>query len=112
MIDTHVFICRYRYSGIVTAGPVLFEYQHTGKMFLDDRKQYSDEGSWIRAKQKARNKKAFRVSIGYYYISRMAIKTVLASGEIDWWYVTNSGDTGFTLIQVSKYGKSVHHKLS
>ena len=97
------------YSGLRRITPLICEYKHTGTIYETGKSRYTssaeiaqrwkDEGKKVREKQ------------GYYYIDRMAIPSINASGKPDKWYINNSGDM-YEVHRVSKYGRRIHKELS
>ena len=102
------------YSGFTYNTKLLVEYKHTGKEWVYRKKHSKNETITSNEEIAAdRIKKGFIVKElpPYYFISRLAIPSITASGKQDWWYINNLGDQ-YRINKVSKYGKKVHSILS
>ena len=98
------------YSGFTYNTLLHIEYKHTGTIYEIPNKKYTTDfdiyQDWIK-----KGIKNIKIKEGYYFISRMAIPTINASGKSDIWYINNSGDN-YAVNKISKYGKKIHFKLS
>lgn len=96
------------YNGNTGNMPVRVEYKHTGKQFCHSFNHFTSDPE-IAERWKQEGKKVTE-SPGYWFISRIAIPTVLADGKKDWWYITNEGDS-YHVNKASKYWQTKHRQL-
>lgn len=112
-VKAEIFVCDITYSGIRQITPVKAEYKHTGEIHeLIKRGQavkHTDSAE-IAENWRAKGGRVKTID-GYYFIHRLAIPTITASGERDWWYINNPNDN-YHIHKVSKYGKKIHATLS
>jgi len=86
------------------------EYKHTGVFYFykDRGGEHILSGIDSAIEKKSAGKKIYKSS-GHYIIDRVAIPTVTASGEIDWWYLNNTG--AYAIKRASKYAKKIYNEL-
>jgi len=100
------------YDGFTYNTRLLMEYKHTGGYYFMNTPKgkhiLSGEDS---SNDKMRKGKKVFYSNGYYFIDRMAIPTINAKGENDFWYINNPGDS-YSINKVSKFAKKKHAELS
>lgn len=110
---TVYFVCDVTYSANRQITKVRAEYKHTGTIYELIKngavKKYTTDKSI--ADNWAAKRYKINVKEGYYFVSRLAIPTITASGLSDWWYINNPGDF-YQIHRVSKYGKKIHSQLS
>jgi len=98
------------YSGSTFNTVLLLEYCHTGKQWFYKKKASKSE-TFTESPEIAAEKMAKGLKVtekqGYYFIKRIAIPTVNASGEKDIWYIDK-----YVVNKVSKFGRKVHKALS
>lgn len=97
------------YSNMTYNTKLSLEYEHTGAQYYKSETHYT-ENREIAERWKDEGEIVKELP-GYYFIKRMAIQTLNAKGETDFWYINNPGDQ-YTINKVSKYAKKIHSLLS
>jgi hypothetical protein len=100
------------YSGFTYNTPLIIEYKHTGKVWIYKKKkrEHFTMNEEIMREREMEGCKIIEKP-GYYYMNRLAIPTINASGNDDIWYINNPGDS-YTVNKISKYGRKIHEQLS
>ena len=100
------------YSGFTYNTPLIVEYVHTGKQWFYKKGKIEHYTQSVEiVKEKIAKGVKVTEKPGYYFIKRIAIPTINASGKPDIWYINNPGDP-YSINKTSKYWKKMHEQLS
>lgn len=106
-----ICVCEIYYGGLTYITKTKIEYKHTGEFYFYKKRggEHILSGIDSAIEKKRAGKKIYKSS-GYYIIDRVAIPTLTASGERDWWYINNPGDH-YEVRRTSKYAKKINKEL-
>jgi hypothetical protein len=106
-----ICVCEIYYDGLAYITKTKIEYKHTGEFYFYKKRggEHILSGIDSAIEKKSAGKKIYKSS-GHYIIDRVAIPTLTASGERDWWYINNPGDY-YEVKRTSKYAKKIYREL-
>ena len=107
-----ICVCEIYYGGLAYITKTKIEYKHTGEFYFYKKRggvEHILSGIDSAIEKKSAGKKIYKSS-GYYQIDRVAIPTLTASGESDWWYINNQGDY-YVINRASKYAEKIYKEL-